>query len=111
MLKAGPDPRGHVLRSLQVITLHVDNADGDIGVPGDLADDFQLGKFAARHLQMNLVHAQVKKGGEHGGVTARSHGPAFEIPETKVSRKAAFAVDGLDRAIENINQLLRILPM
>src|SRR5713101_4213029 len=111
MLKTGADPRGPVLRSLQIITLHVDNADSDIGVPGDLADDVQLRKFAAGHLQVNLVHSQIEKSGEHGGITARPHRPAFEIPETKVSRKAALADDGFDRAVENINQLLRILSM
>src|SRR5437870_12549907 len=111
MLKTSTYARGDILRRLDVITLHVDDADSNVLSLGDFANQLQFGKFAAGHFQMDLIHIHFQECRKHRGVTPRANRPAFVIPEAEVSREAAFADGWLDGAIESIDEPLHILTM
>src|SRR5206468_10329958 len=75
----------------------------------DRADDFQLGKLAARHLDVNLVDRQLEERGKHRRVTARPNRARLVIAEAQARRKPALADNGLDGAVENVHEAFRIL--
>ena len=56
MLQAGADALGDVTGRFDVVTLNVDDADGDVFGLRNPADEFQFGKFAAGHLHVDFVH-------------------------------------------------------
>ena len=60
---------------------------------------------------MDFVHVHVEKRREHRRVTARTDGAAFVIAEAEVRGEMALAGDGLDGAIENIHEALRVFAM
>src|SRR6266545_2995986 len=109
VFQAGAHALGHVVHRLDIVALHVDNAHSHVFFLCDLADDFQLGKLAARHLDVNFIHQHIEKGRKHRRVTARADGPAFEISETEMRGEPAATVNRVHGAIENIDEASRVL--
>ena len=110
-LEAAAHSTGDVLDGLDVVALHVDDADGDVPALGNFTDDFQLGELTAGHLEVQLVHVELEKVGEHRGVLAQADRVALVVAKAKVRGQAAFAGDRLDGAVENIDEPLRVLPV
>src|SRR5439155_24758347 len=102
---------GDVLRGFDVVALHVDHADGDVLQLGDLGDDLDLGKLATGHFQVDFVDVQIQERGEHRGVSPRADRPGFVIAEAEVRGKTAFARDRGDRAVEDVDELFRVLAV
>ena len=91
ILKAGADAIGNIFGRLNVIALHVDDSDGDVLAFGNRLKQFQLGKFAAGHFEMDFVDMHLQKGGKHRRIAARANPSTLVISEAKMGREPAFA--------------------
>ena len=60
---------------------------------------------------MDFVHQQIVERGKHGRVAARTDRAALEVSETKMGREPATTVDRVHRAIENIDEPLRVFAV
>ena len=85
------------------IGLYFDDPDGHIAPCSDCPQDLDLGKFAARHLDVDLVHRKIEERGKHRGVAAQSDRASLVISEAKMRRQPAFSDGWLDRAIEELD--------
>ena len=104
MLQAKPHAIRDILRRLHVVALHIDDAHGHVHPRRDLCDQLDLGKLAARHLDVQLVRLEIEKRRKHRRNPSRSDRPSFEISEAQVRAQAGAPVDRLHRAVENIHE-------
>src|SRR5205085_4406163 len=100
--EAAPHALSDILRRLEIITLHVDNTDGDIMPLADFSKNLQLGKFAAGHFEVDFVHGKIKESRKHGPVGAGADRAPLVIAETEVSRETGLSGNWLDGAVENL---------
>ena len=111
VLEAGADAAGDVLRSFDVITFHIDDADGGVFGFGDGLEDLEFGEFAAGHFDVYFIDVELKEGREHGGVLARTDRAGFVIAEAEVGGEVTLPHDRLDGAIEDLDESFGIFLM
>ena len=103
--------RGHILRRLDVVALHVDHADGDVLRRCNRADELGLGGLAARHLEVDLVDVDAEEGGEERRVLPGRDGATLVVAEAEVGREPRPSGDRGDRAVEEVDEPLRIFSV
>src|SRR5262249_49893170 len=109
--EAVPYAVGHIGRSFDKIALHIYDADRHIRALRDLRNDVDFGKFAAGHFEVHLITFEIEKGREHRSQTSRAYGARLVIAETKMSADTRAAGNGLNCAIENIDEAFCILAV
>lgn len=110
-LQAALDPAFHVVGGLDVIALHVDDADGDVAVAGDGRDDLEFREFAAGHFDVHLVALEIEERREHRSDLSRADGAALVVAEAEVGADAGAAGDRFHGAVEDVDEPPRVLPV
>ena len=111
MLQAEANPFGNDSGRLDKVTFNINDPHSHIPVLCNFTDDLNFGKFAARHLHMNLIQVHIKKSREHGCIAPVADSMTFEIAKAEMGGEATFAHDGFNRAIENIDKARRVFTV
>ena len=96
---------------LDVIVLHVDDADGHVHACGDRGDQLDFRELAAGHLQVHLVDVHVEKRRKQARVAPRRHGAALVVAEAQVRRQPRAPAHGRDRLVEDGDEPPRIFDV
>ena len=77
----------------------------------DGGDQLELGELTAGHLQMELVDGEPEERREHRRIAPLRRRASLVVAEAQVGAEVAAADDGLDRAVEQIDEPGGVLPV